>query len=770
MTVGSSNVYTATSSPSGYRLYLEMTGTNASTNSLIHTTNDSFTLTSSGTMSSPVALTNGTWGYAISHSATSVVTPNGFDDTYTTMESDTPTSAKFASIPAGNTPAQRIAETHGLGSTNLTVYYGVRADYTTASGAYTNKVLYTAIADDGSTPAMSVSPNSLSGVAGESVSIVTSLYSTAEIESHAYILTRAQYDSVIAGTLDVSTLTSQEMSCSRNTTVDPLALNCTTVAAADGAGYIYVDLPKYSTYYSAPVAINAPDFFTITTMQQMTPTICNSVATPSTSATTIVNLENLYDYTGTGAEVPEVTLTDTRGTQPYETYKVRKLADGNCWMTENLALQNATITSADSNLPSGTTFNLPASGVNEFCTTYDSTNCDGRANVVDAADAQHPEYGTYYNWYAATAGYGQYSTTTEISYSICPKGWKLPTSGSSGEFQALYDKYNSQALMQGAPGFILSGRRNGENVEGQNEYGLYWSSMAGNNISAYSLYLGNTNVYPANYGRKYFGFNIRCIATSFWNITTMQEMTPEIAASVETPSASATAAVTTKAAYEALSDKTSNVPQRVLYDTRDSNTYTVRKLADGNVWMVENLRLAGPKILTSDTSDVSNDFTLSSATTVWCATASPDCYNQSLTFNSSTRSYGTYYNWYSATAGTGGYYTATVESVPNSICPKNWHLPSVSENGQLLSFYNTDELAINYTYGPQFAMAGHRVGGAMYYVDETAYYWSRTASTYDPNSTGNTTYVATIVAETGLLQYTSPQGKGQGNSVRCLAQ
>ncbi len=64
-------------------------------------------------------------------------------------------------------------------------------------------------------------------------------------------------------------------------------------------------------------------------------------------------------------------------------------------------------------------------------------------------------------------------------------------------------------------------------------------------------------------------------------ISTMQEMTPEICASLETPSAFEADGVTIN----------KNVPEVILMDSRDGNYYKVRKLADGNCWMAEDLRL-----------------------------------------------------------------------------------------------------------------------------------------------------------------------------------
>ena len=122
-------------------------------------------------------------------------------------------------------------------------------------------------------------------------------------------------------------------------------------------------------------------------------------------------------------------------------------------------------------------------------------------------------YGTYYNWYAATAGSGKYSTSSgNASYSICPKGWRLPTGGSSGEFQTLYNNYSSSAAMRGDPvNFVLSGYRYGSSTGGQGGNGSYWSSTVIAISNAYFLYIQGSNTGPAYNGPKYYGFSMRCV-------------------------------------------------------------------------------------------------------------------------------------------------------------------------------------------------------------------------------------------------------------------
>ena len=177
-------------------------------------------------------------------------------------------------------------------------------------------------------------------------------------------------------------------------------------------------------------------------------------------------------------------------------------------MTQNLRLVGSrTLTSADSNVTSN--FTLTASDSGTWCTTNDSA-CDDQSMVLDSGNTT---YGTYYNWYAATAGTGKYSTSSgNVSSSVCPKGWRLPTGGSSGEFQTLYSNYNSSELMRGGPAFVLSGDRNGSSTRNQGSRGFYWSSSALDSNLAYYLYLNSSIINSVDNYNKYFGFTVRCIA------------------------------------------------------------------------------------------------------------------------------------------------------------------------------------------------------------------------------------------------------------------
>ncbi|MBQ9403106.1 hypothetical protein IJU22_00840, partial [Candidatus Saccharibacteria bacterium] len=128
-------------------------------------------------------------------------------------------------------------------------------------------------------------------------------------------------------------------------------------------------------------------------------------------------------------------------------------------------------------------------------------------------DSGSTDYGVYYSWYAATAGAGMQSQTGDTSTSVCPKGWRLPKGGSSGEFQSLYNKYNSASAMMdtNGPNFKLAGNRSGSSTSNASTNGYYWSSTAYDSYRAYYLDLNSSSVDPADYSTKYHGLAVRCI-------------------------------------------------------------------------------------------------------------------------------------------------------------------------------------------------------------------------------------------------------------------
>lgn len=241
-------------------------------------------------------------------------------------------------------------------------------------------------------------------------------------------------------------------------------------------------------------------------------------------------LPNVGDY---------LTAKDSRGTQ--KEYTIKKLADGNCWMMQNLSISNVVMTDQDTNLAPNATFDLTTgitySGSSGWCTANNDA-CDN----VKAVYAREDANGYLYNWYTATASNGTYSTAggVTINYDICPKGWHLPVGGdnnTTNQFALLDMALNPQDSMAGTNRyngtsgidqtalqtsfnnmtniFLLAGY-----IYGSLDYvgtgGDYWLSTAQSNNNAYflNLYSSNLSVNPRGNNNKYSGLSVRCVTGS----------------------------------------------------------------------------------------------------------------------------------------------------------------------------------------------------------------------------------------------------------------
>ena len=226
-------------------------------------------------------------------------------------------------------------------------------------------------------------------------------------------------------------------------------------------------------------------------------------------------------------------------------YLIGKLADEKYWMLENLALDPNTITtslsSSNTNMPASDDSAYSASFVAAFndksiirtsgFTSYTTPMINvaskdqkrqlamlGSTTITD--ELRTEPVGVYYNYCAATVGTYCYdsssgvdvaNTITDAPYDICPKGWRLPTGGASGEFQVLRNKYQNNADYVNALRTPLSGDFYDSSAGYQGSYGSFWSSTYGSATSMYSLGVDATGVNPQNYDYRYGGFSVRCV-------------------------------------------------------------------------------------------------------------------------------------------------------------------------------------------------------------------------------------------------------------------
>ncbi len=234
-------------------------------------------------------------------------------------------------------------------------------------------------------------------------------------------------------------------------------------------------------------------------------------------------------------------------------YHIAKLADDNCWMLDNLALDptdsttaanmNASNTNATqeaiTNLLNGgsTTTGWSNTAVANVTTNFDNDDSHIQPRINNASKdtlvrsygpastSGQAKVGIYYNFCAASASTYCYAegsgvdvpdTIIDAPQDICPANWRMPTGGDTGEYSTLAQKYTNTATetnsLQYNLSTPLSGRYYGNATSGQGSYGGWWSSTYyANYYSMYNLYVDPTNAYPNYLGIRSGGHSMRCL-------------------------------------------------------------------------------------------------------------------------------------------------------------------------------------------------------------------------------------------------------------------
>ena len=258
-------------------------------------------------------------------------------------------------------------------------------------------------------------------------------------------------------------------------------------------------------------------------MQDMTHTICEEV-------------EDI------GAQLQVIDVRDDK------VYWIAKLKDNHCWMTQNLDLAGDTvITNALSDVPEG--YVLPTANGFQSGNRLPTSSQEGFSDNTKAYvyntnnhtdNCSSPGCYSYYSWHAATAGSGVniIDSNVDAPYSICPKGWKLPTAGITsdknwkrGDFYALATAYGAvledgyyqyspifynNAGPNTIPNLLLTGRYDKNSFGGGGGYAVYLSSTVNNGSRSYSstLCFDSSSVYVSDFTHYRSGHAIRCLAHS----------------------------------------------------------------------------------------------------------------------------------------------------------------------------------------------------------------------------------------------------------------
>ena len=249
-----------------------------------------------------------------------------------------------------------------------------------------------------------------------------------------------------------------------------------------------------------------------------------------------------------------ITLTDARDGK---SYRIRKFADGNCWMIDNLAYGGSTTDGCSGKSTFDGGYTSVGVGYSVYgvwtgsagtssesfygsCEDPKGMTCSGPTGCDSTYCTTH-NCGYYYSWQAATqnslAYYGNTYQPVEPTQGICPAGWQLPTGTGDNSFQALHSAmgyttngpYTTADNRQywncntGCTGFwqspgswagLLSGYalHNGA-IYNQSLYGHWWSSSQYSSIYSYFLGFRSGWVSPQHIYAKSYGFSVRCLSS-----------------------------------------------------------------------------------------------------------------------------------------------------------------------------------------------------------------------------------------------------------------
>ncbi len=418
---------------------------------------------------------------------------------------------------------------------------------------------------------ITASPNNANGVYNYGQEIILTAYKTTNTTCKSYATPTW---STTAGTLSATSGNSITITMpASNVTVTAASAESNipqtiTLSKGTGVNGITIDGTKY-TGTSASLTcgqhnIRAPSSNFNSGYEFSGWAVSGSISVASTSINTDLTVNGpgtltlngksskLYLQNVTSATCP-TTATTAYDSRDEEAYTIQKLADGKCWLLDNLRLDltNATVKNnltASTTNASATTLNYLKNGGGTdsdqyamigVITTWDNSQYRYSAPKIAASgtgdkgswtkntiasfaigQSGSGKIGIYYNYCAASAGsycYGDATTgygapSSNATEDICPAGWRMPTGGASGEYQALYTAYGNKVTFINALRTPLSGTFNNNSAYWQGQSGSFWSSTREGNYRMYYLGVGTSDIYLQERNQRYSGQSVRCVA------------------------------------------------------------------------------------------------------------------------------------------------------------------------------------------------------------------------------------------------------------------
>ena len=337
------------------------------------------------------------------------------------------------------------------------------------------------------------------------------------------------------------------------------------------------------------------------------------------------------------------------------------------------------------------------------------------------------------------------------------------------------------------------------NANGSNAVGTMAQQSAGNNASA--------TLYPSNFSRQGYGFAGWSITYDYSDSTGFYGPNETITTPADTSTnglplyaiwVKATGVIQDWAGCSTLT------PGSViaLKDQRDDNVYAVSKLADGNCWMIENLRLnndgssnttgalaqgyggqfvglANPESPWANNNSTANSlYSVNGAdNTVNIGTSNagyrfPRYNNQNTssranntTVSENIYSYGHYYTMAAAIADTADYTTDDQSVTSTSICPSGWHLPAGGRAYASDSGANVNVTGNPATFRDYYKLSYHIMGSATTAYEDTpnggnSYYSSNTTNALGDTATKAFRRYPNNFVYSGNISSSSINGRG----------
>ncbi|MBQ6154311.1 hypothetical protein IJJ27_02930 [bacterium] len=476
------------------------------------------------------------------------------------------------------------------------------------------------------------------------------------------------------------------------------------------------------------------------------------------------------------AEFETACLVDSRNSRAY---RVRAFADGQCWMVDSLRFGGHSLQQDGCAANNG-----EGNFTDSWCGGSEVSGCTtgGARNATKAQEQFSPGFyghcrqnnvdGNYlYDWVAVMQNTLAYNGSYYNEYShpwngICPPNWHVPSSSVGGEYATLINNYGSVATnfwldANKFNGALVGGARSyqgdGELIE-IGDSSFYWTSAYHNTLHTRYLRLSSTGVFPYT-NAKDNGYSLRCVQ--------------DLPAYDTTNCANPVGYMTTWDGCAALAEHETVC----LSDPRDYRTYRVRKLADGNCWMVDSLKFGGNYGDTDGCSANSGAGNFSNggsqnaimAQETFATGYYGHCRAITAADSADGNAYNNYlYDWVAALQSTLAYYGSSTTFTPpqQGICPTGWHLPSGNTSGEygtLVSAYNNSSTDILDASKGNFALSGdaYYSSGSLIHQGIYGLYWSSTA--YDSNGAYNL-----WVTSGGVGVGNGGDYKADGFAVRCI--